>query len=146
MRGHIVWDKGGESGGVHRGTWYSPVNPVLCGVCEHLLVFSQGTMTREGSGSKLDKREFYEYSKDLWHMYHEPNRNIGHPAPFPVELPRRLIKLYSFKDDVILDPFMGSGTTGVAAKELGRQYIGYDTSQEYVDLATERLRQEMLFT
>jgi site-specific DNA-methyltransferase (adenine-specific) len=66
-------------------------------------------------------------------------KSIGHPAPFPVELPRRLIELYTFTGDLVLDPFIGSGTTAVAAREAGRHYVGYDTSQEYIELAAERL-------
>ena len=146
MRGHIVWNKGASVGGSAAwGTWMSASNPTLRGVYEHILVFSKVRYDRKGTNSTMTNLEFCEYTKDLWYFESENAARIGHPAPFPAELPRRLIQLYSFKDDLILDPFMGSGTTAVAAKELGRQYIGYDTSEKYVNLANERLRQEMLF-
>ncbi len=73
-------------------------------------------------------------------MNAESARRIGHPAPFPEELPYRLIQLYSFKGDIILDPFMGSGTTAVSAFKSNRKFVGYDISQEYIQLAEKRLK------
>lgn len=146
MRGHIIWYKGANVGASPiRGSWGSPHNPILTGVCEHLLVFSKGTYKRNKRDKTMDNIEYNEYTQDVWNVIPESATRIGHPAPFPVELPRRLIKLYSFRDDVVLDPFMGSGTTLVAAKELNRQYVGYDISQNYCELAEQRLRQEYLF-
>jgi site-specific DNA-methyltransferase (adenine-specific) len=81
-----------------------------------------------------------EWTKSIWTMNAESARRIGHPAPFPEELPYRLIQLYSFKGDMILDPFMGSGTTAVAAIKSDRKFVGYDISQEYIDLAEKRLK------
>ena len=81
-----------------------------------------------------------EWTKSIWTMNAESARRIGHPAPFPEQLPYRLIQLYSFKGDIILDPFMGSGTTAVSAFKSERKYVGYDISQEYIDLAEKRLR------
>ena len=80
-----------------------------------------------------------EWTKSIWTMNAESARRIGHPAPFPEELPNRLIQLYSFKDDIILDPFMGSGTTALSAIKSGRKYVGYDVSEEYVSLSEKRI-------
>ena len=80
-----------------------------------------------------------EWTKSVWTMNPESARRVGHPAPFPLELPARLVQLYTFAGDVVLDPFMGSGTTALAALQAGRRYVGYDTSEEYVTLAEERL-------
>ena len=146
MRGDIIWHKNAIARtSPARGTWDSANNPVLHAEHEMILIFSKAQYGRQGGQSTISHREFIKATCSIWQINGEHSQRIGHPAPFPAELPRRLIQLYSFKDDLILDPFMGSGTTAVAAKELGRQYIGYDTSEEYVNLANERLRQEMLF-
>lgn len=80
-----------------------------------------------------------DWTKSIWTMNAESARRIGHPAPFPEELPYRLIQLYSFKDDVILDPFIGSGTTGLAALKCNRRFVGYEISEEYLNLANNRI-------
>jgi site-specific DNA-methyltransferase (adenine-specific) len=87
----------------------------------------------------ISKEQFMEWTKSIWTMNSESARRIGHPAPFPEELPYRLIQLYSFTNDIILDPFIGSGTTGVAALKTDRFYIGYDTDEKYIKLAEKRL-------
>ncbi|MDA8053165.1 MAG: site-specific DNA-methyltransferase, partial [Deltaproteobacteria bacterium] len=95
----------------------------------------------KGKQNTITKEQFMEWTKSIWTMKAESARRIGHPAPFPEELPFRLIQLYSFKDDIILDPFMGSGSSGVAALKSGRKFVGYDTKQEYIDLAEKRISQ-----
>ena len=146
MRGEIVWDKGGAAGiSCAWGTWLSAENPVLRDVHEYILVFSKGRFTRNKGESSIVRNDFIEYTKSVWRMPTEAATKIGHPAPFPLVLPTRLIQLYSYKTDVVLDPFIGSGTTALAAKQLGRRYIGYDVKPNYVQLANDRLRQEMLF-
>lgn len=97
--------------------------------------------------SKITKQEWVEYTSSLWQFNPETREsryNNGHPAPFPLELPKRIIKMWSFIQDVILDPFMGSGTTAVAAKELKRNYIGIETHSQYCKIAEERLAQGVL--
>ncbi len=81
-----------------------------------------------------------EWTKSVWTMNPESAKKVMHPAPFPAELPYRLIQLYSFRGDVVLDPFMGSGSTGVAALNLDRRYVGYEISEEYLKIAEERIR------
>ena len=79
------------------------------------------------------------FTKSIWEFPAESAKRVGHPAPFPLELPLRCIKLFTFKGDVVLDPFCGVGTACLAAAKLGRSYVGYDTNQEYVDAAVNRI-------
>ena len=146
MRGEIIWNKGASAGtSCAWGSWRSASNPVLRDIHEYILVFCKSDFKRKGIESTIGKEDFIESTKSIWDIPAESAKKVGHPAPFPVELPERLIRLYSFKEDIVLDPFMGSGTTAVAAKQTGRRWVGYDISQEYVDLASGRLSQEPLF-
>lgn len=142
MRGEIIWNKAASaSPSTAWGSWQSAANPTLRDIHEYILVFSKGEYKRE-KGKKensITKEQFIEWTKSIWTMNAESARRIGHPAPFPLELPYRLIQLYSFKGDIILDPFMGSGTTAVSAIKSERKFVGYDISQEYIDLAEKRL-------
>lgn len=147
MRGEIIWNKAASaSPSTAWGSWQSAANPTLRDIHEYILVFSKGDYKRERKKEELEKRkntiskeQFMEWTKSIWTMNAESARRIGHPAPFPEELPYRLIQLYSFTNDIILDPFIGSGTTGVAALKTDRFYIGYDTDEEYIKLAEKRL-------
>ncbi len=143
MRGEIIWDKGAGAGvSMAWGSWKSASNPVLRDVHEYILVFSKGSFTRKKSKGKADtitREQFMEWTKSVWRFNPESARKVGHPAPFPVELPYRLIQLFSFTGDIVLDPFMGSGTTAIAALESGRKYVGYEIDEEYVKLAEKRL-------
>ncbi len=143
MRGEIIWNKAASaSPSTAWGSWQSAANPILRDVHEYILVFSKGDYNRiaKGKQNTITKEQFMEYTKSIWTMNAESARRIGHPAPFPEELPFRLIQLYSFTDDIIIDPFMGSGTTAVSAIKSQRKFIGYDISQEYISLAENRLK------
>jgi len=143
MRGEIIWNKGAGAGvSMAWGSWQSASNPVLRDVHEYILVFSKGSFKREAKEKEntITKESFMEWTKSVWVMNPESARKAMHPAPFPVELPYRLIQLYSFKDDVILDPFIGSGTTGIAAVKSERKYIGYEINDEYIKVAQKRLK------
>ncbi|HHW41364.1 MAG TPA: site-specific DNA-methyltransferase [Syntrophomonadaceae bacterium] len=145
MRGEIIWDKGTMAGSCAWGSWRSPVNPVLRDVHEYILVFSKGSFSRldpPAERQTLGRDEFLTYTQSIWRFPPEQAKSVGHPAPFPVELPLRLIRLYTFPGDLVLDPFLGSGTTAVAARKSGRRFVGYETEPEYVRLAFERLRLE----
>ena len=83
--------------------------------------------------------DFMALTLDVWEIPPESARRVGHPAPFPVELPEQLIRLYTYADDLVLDPFMGSGSALVAAARLGRRYVGYDLDPTYVDIARRRV-------
>lgn len=147
MRGEIIWNKGASaSPSTAWGSWQSAANPTLRDVHEYILVFSKGDYKRERTKEEMNIRkntisreQFMEWTKSIWNMNAESAKKIGHPAPFPVELPYRLIQLYSFTNDIVLDPFMGSGTTGVAALQSNRYYVGYEINEEYVKLAEDRL-------
>lgn len=143
MRGEIIWNKAASaSPSTAWGSWQSAANPILRDMHEYILVFSKGDYKREKEKKEnsITKEQFMEWTKSIWTMNAESARRIGHPAPFPEELPYRLIQLYSFKGDIILDPFMGSGTTAVSAIKSDRKFVGYDISQEYIYLAEKRLK------
>lgn len=142
MRGEIIWNKASSaSPSTAWGSWLSAANPVLRDIHEYILIFCKETfsVSRTNKESTIEKKEFLEWTKSVWTFPAVSAKSIGHPAPFPEELPNRLIKLYSYKGDVVLDPFLGSGTTSLSAFKNDRHYIGYDTNQDYVDLANRRL-------
>ncbi len=150
LRGEIGWVKAdGASGSCAWGSFASASNPVLRDLSERVIVASKGRFDRaltpkqRASGglpheSTISREEFMELTLDLWRIQPESARRVGHPAPFPVELPRRLIELYTYKGDVVLDPFIGSGSTAVAALCSGRSYIGYETDADFAAMAEER--------
>ena len=139
--GEIIWQKGrGANGSCAWGSWRSARAPRLRDLHEYLLVFAKGSFTRPDKGtSNLSAEEFTESTLSVWEIMPVSAKKVGHPAPFPVELANRVIKLYSYVDDVVLDPFIGSGTTAVAAKQNARHYVGFDISAEYCRLAEERI-------
>jgi modification methylase len=142
MRGEIIWNKAASaSPSTAWGSWMSAANPILRDVHEYILIFSKGEYKREkiDKENSITREQFMEWTKSVWNMNAESARRIGHPAPFPEELPYRLIQLYSFKGDVVIDPFMGSGTTGVAAVKSDRHFVGYEISKEYIKLAENRI-------
>lgn len=143
MRGEIIWNKGAGAGvSMAWGSWKSASNPVLRDVHEYILIFSKGSFKRiktEDQHNTIEKDQFMEWTKSVWSMNTESARKVGHPAPFPIELPYRLIQLYTFTNDIVLDPFMGSGTTAIASINSERLYIGYEIDPEYVKLAEERI-------
>jgi DNA modification methylase len=142
MRGEIIWNKAASaSPSTAWGSWQSAANPILRDIHEYILVFSKGDYKRE-KGKKentITKEQFMEWTKSIWTMNAESAKRIGHPAPFPEELPFRLIQLYSFTDDIVLDPFIGSGTTAIAALKSNRKYVGYEINEEYIKLANKRI-------
>jgi site-specific DNA-methyltransferase (adenine-specific) len=144
MRGEIIWNKAASaSPSTAWGSWKSASSPTLRDVHEYILVFSKGAFKRQNPlqrENSISRKEFLEFTKSVWTFKAEPASKVGHPAPFPVELPYRLVQLYSFKDEVVLDPFMGSGQTALAALKAGRHYVGYDINPEYVSLANARIR------
>ena len=142
MRGEIIWDKGSSAGSSTAwGSWLSAANPVLRDVHEYILIFSKDTFSRKRNGKEnsLCKEDFLAWTKSVWTFPSESAKRIGHPAPFPEALPHRLIQLYTFVGDVVLDPFCGSGTTCLSALKSGRHYIGYDIEEAYIQLANERI-------
>lgn len=147
MRGEIIWNKASSvSPSTAWGSWLSAKNPTLRDIHEYILIFSKGTFSRESlkRTSTISKEEFLEFTKSIWTFSAESARKIGHPAPYPVELPYRLIQLYTFKNEIILDPFMGSGQTAIAAIKTKRHYIGYDIDKYYIKLTKQRVNDFIL--
>lgn len=144
MRAEIIWQKAkGAGGNCAWGSWRSAANPVVRDVHEYCLCFSKGRFQRVRKGKNtIERDEFLESTLSVWDIQPESARSVGHPAPFPIELPRRFIELYTYEDDVVLDPFIGSGSTAIAALRSGRRYVGYETNDEYVALAQARLAGE----
>ena len=144
MRGEIIWNKAASSSpSTAWGSWRSATNPVLRDVHEYILVFSKSNFRRDSKRkeSSITKEDFLEWTKSVWTFPAVSAKKVGHPAPFPQELPHRLIQLFTFKGDIILDPFVGSGTTCMAANKDERNYIGYDLNPKYIQLACKRIEE-----
>ena len=151
LRGEIIWQKArGAGGSCAWGSFRSPQNPVLRDVTERVIVASKGRFDRaikradrEAGGlpneATIDTQTFLDSTLDVWEIPSERATRVGHPAPFPVTLPARLIELYTYRNDLVLDPFIGSGTTAVAAMQTGRHYVGFDTEADYINLARQRI-------
>lgn len=148
MRGEIIWNKASSaSPSTAWGSWLSPANPTLRDIHEYILVFSKGMFSRKNMNkrkSTISRDEFLEFTKSVWTFPAVSAKEVGHPAPFPVELPYRLIQLYTYEGEVVLDPFMGSGQTAIAAIKTGRHYVGYEIEEEYVKLAERRIREFLI--
>jgi len=145
--GEIIWQKGeGMSGSCAWGSWMSAKAPRLRDIHEYLLVFAKGEFGRPDRGeSDISREEFMSGTLSIWRIQPESARKVGHPAPFPMALADRVIRLFSYTDDVILDPFCGSGTTCLAAALSGRPYVGYDIVPEYCELSRERIAEALRF-
>ncbi len=144
MRGEILWDKGASaSSSTAWGTYLKANNPVLRDIHEYILVFCKDTFTRLNPykrKSTISREEFLGFTKSVWQFSAERATKVGHPAPFPTELPYRLIQLYTFEGDVVLDPFAGAGTTCIAALKTKRNYVAYDIDEKYCKLAERRIK------
>jgi len=143
MRGEIIWNKSASAGSSTAwGSWMSPSNPCLRDVHEYILVFCKESFSRKPPKKRnktIEREDFLLWTKSVWEFPTVSAKKVGHPAPFPEELPHRLIQLYTFEDEVVLDPFCGSGTACVAALKDKRHYVGYDISPDYVETARKRL-------
>ncbi len=154
LRGELIWQKGeGASGSCAWGSFRSAANPVLRDLTERVIVASKGRFDRARSVKQrkaeglpyentLMTEDFMAHTLDIWSIPPESAKRVGHPAPFPIELPEQLITLYTYKNDLILDPFMGSGSALIAAARLGRRYVGYDLDPTYVEMARTRVQED----
>ena len=154
LRGEVIWHKArGATGNCAWGSFQRPGNPVLRDLTERVVIASKGRFDRALPAAERARRglpsegtahvdEFMEATTDVWEIPPASATRVGHPAPFPVELPKRLIDLYTYRGDLVLDPFMGAGTTAVAAVRTGRHYVGFDTDASYIALAEQRVADE----
>jgi site-specific DNA-methyltransferase (adenine-specific) len=154
LRGEVIWQKArGSAGSCAWGSFQKATNPVLRDLTERVVIASKGRFDRALSTTQREKdklpfrstlarEQFMDGTTDVWEMPPESARRVNHPAPFPVELPLRLIDLYTYEGDLVLDPFMGSGTTAVAAVRAGRHFVGYDLDPEYVTASRARVAKE----
>jgi len=146
-RGEIIWNKATSvSPSTAWGTFASPVNPTLRDIHEYILIYSKNKFKRENPYKRnptIKDSQFLEWNKSVWTFSAERASRVGHPAPFPVELPYRLLQFYTFEGDTVLDPFMGSGQTAIAAIMAERHYIGYEIDKNYTDLAGKRIKQHI---
>lgn len=147
IRGEIIWVKAdGAGGNCAWGSWLSPKNPVLRDLHEYVIVASKGRFDRvvaqPEEHQSIPKEAFLRDTQSVWRVQPESAKRVGHPAPFPVELPRRLIELFTYAGEVVLDPFSGAGSTALAARRTGRRFVCYDTVDAYVKLSAERLAKD----
>jgi DNA modification methylase len=143
-RGEIIWDKGASVGtSCAWGSWRSPSNPSLRDIHEYIMIYSKGDYKHDGKGeATLEADEFMENTKSIWQMQTASAKALEHPAPYPLILPQRIMRLYSFTGDTVLDPFMGSGTTAIACIKECRHFIGFELNKEYYDKANKRIKLE----
>jgi len=147
MRGELIWNKAASaSPSTAWGSWMSASNPILRDIHEYILIFSKGDYKRDRKKIEMNikqntisKEDFMEWTKSIWTFKAESARRVGHPAPFPIDLPYRLIQLYSFTTDIILDPFMGSGTTAIASLKSNRNFVGFEINEDYIRLTETRI-------
>lgn len=140
----IIWNEGNISRRTAWGSWLSAAAPYVIAPVELIVIFykDEWKKTYGSKISDISKDEFMEWTNGLWTFNGESKKRIGHPAPFPIELPYRCIKLFSFVDDIIFDPFAGSGTTLIAANNNNRFSIGLEIDQKYFELAKQRIINE----
>jgi site-specific DNA-methyltransferase (adenine-specific) len=138
---NITWDKRNVTRRTAWGSWKSPSFPCINNPLEYILIYCKSEKRHLGNKEDIDitRDEFIEYTMGVWDMAPAKKSKVGHPAPFPEELPYRCMKLFSYRNDLVLDPFVGSGTTAIVAKRLGRRFLGFDISSSYVDLANSNL-------
>jgi DNA modification methylase len=142
MRGIIYWNKGASVGvSTAWGSWRLPSNPTIRDVGEYILIFSKDNFKLESPNKivTMTSKDFTDFTKSVWTFPTSNGAKNGHPAPFPEELPKRLIKFYTYLGDTVLDPFLGSGTSCKVAKAWGRKSIGYEIDKSYKDEIHEKI-------
>lgn len=136
----IIWNEGNISRRTAWGSWLSASAPYVIAPVELIVVLYKDTWKKAHKGENdITRDEFMTWTNGLWTFNGESAKRIGHPAPFPKELPYRCIKLFSYIGDHVFDPFLGSGTTGIVANLLKRDFTGIELDKEYFDLATKRI-------
>lgn len=142
----IIWNEGNISRRTAWGSWMSASAPSIISPVEVIIVFYKDQWKKNSSGiSDISKEEFIEWTNGLWTFPGENPKKVNHPAPFPRELPKRCIKLFSFADDIVFDPFAGSGTTLIEAINNKRFALGLEIDETYIKNSTERIKKECSF-
>ena len=135
----IIWNKNTTSNRTAWGSFMSASSPSFPRCFEYILVFRKSHKLLRKGVSTISKEEFIQWSNGYWNMNTEKLKKVGHPAAFPLQLPERCIKLFTYEGDVVLDPFMGSGTTGVACVNTNRKFIGIEMDENYFNIACNRI-------
>jgi len=142
---NVVWNKKNATQ-VLFGSYPYPPTPIFMDLVEYIAVFKkQGKLTftkEQKEKAKVEKERWFEIARNVWEIAPEKAKRIGHPAPYPVELPKRFIEVMTVHDSIVLDPFLGSGTTGIAALEMGRNFIGIERDENYIKLAQKRIEKQ----
>jgi len=142
----IIWNEQNISRRTAWGSWLSASAPFVIAPVEVIVILYKKTWEKQRKGkSDIKRDEFIEWTNGVWNFSGESRNKIGHPSPFPIELPRRCIKLFSFVGDTVLDPFLGSGTTMIACLENKRAGIGVEINRNYCELAVRRLEKHGIF-
>ena len=138
----IIWNEGNISRRTAWGSWMSASAPFVIAPVELILILYKNKWKKTSGSKKSDvtRDEFMNWTNGVWTFNGESKKKVGHPAPFPLELPKRCIKMFSYVGDTVLDPFMGSGTTILAAAMHGRKGIGIDVDKGYCKLAQQRIQ------
>jgi len=137
----IIWNEQNISRRTAWGSWLSASAPYVIAPVETIILLYKKSWKRLNKGkSTITREEFIEWTNGLWSFSGESKKRVGHPAPFPVELPKRCIRLFSYENDIVLDPFLGSGTTLLASYQENRIGIGVEIDKSYVELAMDRLK------
>jgi len=137
----IIWNKNNTSNRTAWGSFMSPSSPSFPRCFEYILVFKKSEKLIHTGNSTIEKKEFIDWSNGMWSFGCENLKKLGHPAAFPIELPKRCIKLFTYENDIVLDPFMGSGTTCVSAVIENRKYIGFEINEDYFKIAKSRIEE-----
>jgi len=138
----IIWNKNTTSNRFAWGSFMSPSAPSFPRCFEYILVFRKSDKLIRKGKSTISKENFISWSNGMWSFNCERLKEVGHPAAFPIELPKRCIELFCYEGDIVLDPFMGSGTTAIACIRENRRFIGFEINEEYYNIATKRIQQE----
>ena len=141
----VIWNEQNISRRTAWGSWLSASAPYVIAPVELIVIFYKDVWKKNYKGdSDISKEDFMAWTNGVWTFNGESAKRIGHPAPFPKELPKRCIRLFSYTNDHVFDPFLGSGTTGVVAKDLGRRFTGVEIDPEYKKLALQRMNLQQM--
>lgn len=138
----IIWNKNTTSKRTSWGSFMSASCPSFPRNFEYILIFSKSNKLLKKGKTTISKEDFVKWSNGMWTFNTEKTSKIGHPAAFPIELPTRLLRMLTYENSVVIDPFIGSGTTAISCIRENRHFVGFELSKEYFDKANKRIEQE----